>query len=499
MSSSTICVTPLCGAYDESPPSYLLQLDDLNILIDCGWDGLLKLDSIRPIIDSVNDIDLVLLSYPDTYHLGALPYLVGKCSLKCEVYCTVPVYKMGQMFMYDFYQSHHNTEDFQLFSLDDVDAAFDLVKQLKYSQSVTLKGKGSGVTITPYPAGHMIGGTMWRIAKHGEEILYAVDYNHKKERHLDGAVLETLSRPTLLITDSFSALSAPNRRKDRDLALTSTITSTLRGGGNVLIVIDTAGRVLELSQLLEQMWRAKDSGLAAYSLALLNNVSYNVIEFAKSQMEWMSDKIMRMFEDQRNNPFQFKHLHLCHNLQDLARTREPKVVLASVDDLECGFSRELFIQWANVRRNCIIMTTRPPPGTLARTLLDQPNTPAIELEVKTRVDLEGDELEEFYHQQAEKERIAREETTAALMKTRRRTVDTTHSESDEEMDADDLMSYSVDQKTFPIRNYPLFPHYEEKIKFDEYGEIIDPQDYIIGDMLFYDDKVETLFPAQPSS
>ena len=90
----------------------------------------------------MNDIDLVLLSYPDTYHLGALPYLVGKCSLKCDVYCTVPVYKMGQMFMYDFYQSHHNTEDFQLFSLDDVDAAFDLVRQLKYSQSVTLKGKG---------------------------------------------------------------------------------------------------------------------------------------------------------------------------------------------------------------------------------------------------------------------------------------------------------------------------------------------------------------------
>ena len=85
-----------------------------------------------------------------------------------------------------------------------------------------------------------------------------------------------------------------------------TISSTLRGGGNVLLVVDTAGRVLELAQLLEQMWRAKDSGLSAYSLALLNNISYNVIEFAKSQMEWMSDKIMRMFEDQRNNPFQFK-------------------------------------------------------------------------------------------------------------------------------------------------------------------------------------------------
>ncbi len=49
-------------------------------------------------------IDAVLLSYPDPQHLGALPYLVGKCGLACRIYATIPVYKMGQMFMYDLYQ-----------------------------------------------------------------------------------------------------------------------------------------------------------------------------------------------------------------------------------------------------------------------------------------------------------------------------------------------------------------------------------------------------------
>ena len=45
-----------------------------------------------------------------------------------------------------------------------------------------LSGKGHGLSITPYAAGHMIGGTMWKIMKEGEEdIIYAVDYNHKKE------------------------------------------------------------------------------------------------------------------------------------------------------------------------------------------------------------------------------------------------------------------------------------------------------------------------------
>lgn len=59
---------------------------------------------------------------------------------------------------------------------------------------------------------------------------------------------------------------------------------TLRGDGNVLIAVDTAGRVLELAQLLDQIWRTKDAGLGVYSLALLNNVSYNVVEFSKSQV-----------------------------------------------------------------------------------------------------------------------------------------------------------------------------------------------------------------------
>lgn len=62
------------------------------------------------------------------------------------------------------------------------------------------------------------------------------------------------------------------------------ILQTLRNNGNVLVTVDTAGRVLELAHMLDQLWRNKDSGLLAYSLALLNNVSYNVVEFAKSQV-----------------------------------------------------------------------------------------------------------------------------------------------------------------------------------------------------------------------
>lgn len=43
-------------------------------------------------------------------------------------------------------------------------------------------GKGEGITIMPYNAGHTLGGTTWKITKDQEEFVYAVDYNHKSEK-----------------------------------------------------------------------------------------------------------------------------------------------------------------------------------------------------------------------------------------------------------------------------------------------------------------------------
>lgn len=482
--TSIIKLQALSGAMDESPPCYLLEVDEVKILLDCGWDENFDPDFIRELKRHVHTIDAVLLSYPDVAHLGALPYLVGKLGLNCPIYATIPVYKMGQMFMYDLYQSHYNMEEFDLFTLDDVDAAFDKIIQLKFNQSISLKGKGYGLTVTPLPAGHMIGGTIWKIMKVGEEdIIYANDFNHKKERHLNGCELEKLQRPSLLIVDAFNATYQQARRRARDEKLMTNILQTLRNNGNVLVSVDTAGRVLELAHMLDQLWRNKESGLLAYSLALLSNVSYNVVEFAKSQIEWMSDKLMRSFEGARSNPFQFKHLQLCHSIQELAKVPNPKVVLASAPDMECGFARELFLQWCSNSCNSIIITTRTSPGTLARDLVDNGGNRGIDLIVKRRVKLEGAELEAF--EKRERERL--ENNTDRD--------DEAESESDDDIEMSIIskgrhdivikQEGKVSQSFFKAtkKQYPMFPFREDKIKCDDYGEIIKPEDYKLADVV----------------
>lgn len=494
--TSIIKFTALSGAKTESPPCYLLQVDDFCFLLDCGWDERFNTTVIENIKRHIHQIDAILLSHPDVVHLGALPYIVGKLGLKCPAYATVPVYKMGQMFMYDLYQSHHNSEEFDLFSLDDVDTAFDQVVQVKYSQTVQLKGKGHGLTITPFAAGHMVGGSIWKIVKEGEEeIVYAVDYNHKKERHLDGAVFDNLSRPHLLITDAYNAQSVQARRKERDKALLDKIVNTLRKNGNVLIAVDTAGRVLELSQLLDQMWRHQELGFGAYSIALLNNVSYNVVEFAKSQVEWMSEKLMRMFEDSRTNPFQFQHITVCHNLEELAKVSNPKAVLASTPDMDCGFSRDLFIQWCTNPHNSIIFTSKTAHGTIARTLIENLKVTSIDMDIRQRVLLQGVELEEYRIREKEK---AAEETN--------KDKGVMSDESDEEMEVEGVVlptTPTTPRLTFKppkhdlmmtdegkarssffkqAKCFPMYHFKDDKLKWDEYGEPIRHEDYQINDI-----------------
>ena len=78
----------------------------------------------------IPQISAVLITYADTAHLGALPYLVGKCGLRCPIYATVPVYKMGQLFLQDWLIGHQDVEDFTLFGMEDIEAAFDNIQHV---------------------------------------------------------------------------------------------------------------------------------------------------------------------------------------------------------------------------------------------------------------------------------------------------------------------------------------------------------------------------------
>lgn len=156
-------------------------------------------------------------------HISGLAYAVKKLGLDCDIYTTTPVYDMGRQLLIDIVKSKLEQDEFHLFTLNDIEIAFDKILRLRYSQPHQLSGNCSGIVITAFNAGHTVGGTVWKIQKDSEHIVYAVDYNHSKEGHLNGSDLMTadaLRKPSLMITDSINSLvTQPVKRKERDARL----------------------------------------------------------------------------------------------------------------------------------------------------------------------------------------------------------------------------------------------------------------------------------------
>lgn len=499
--TSIIKLTCLSGGHDCSPPCFLLQIDQFRCLLDCGWDEKFSQSIVDEISKHFRSLDAILLSYPDPAHVGALPYLVKKFGVPCPIYATRPVTLMGQMFMTDIVLSKLSNQEFDIFTIDDVKTAFesDKIKHLDFNSTCHL-GQGCGLSITPLAAGHMLGGTIWKIVKDDEEeIIYAVDYNHKKERHLNGCEqqLKTITKPSLLITDAFNAMNHQGKKKERDNKFYNTILETLRGGGNILIPCDTAGRVLEIAYMLDQIWRSKEYGLSAYSLALVSHVAVKMTDIAMSTVVWMSDDIFQESNTSKDKPFKFKHLQLKHQLNELGFLPQPICVLATMPDLEYGFARDLFTLWVTDPKNSIIFTQRPGFNTLGHQILNNANRP-VEVDIWQRIELQGEELEEHRKKEEEKKQQALIESQKALK--------IHDSESEDEYSKDeiqrkpkpgsrngmihkpskhDLMMADKQEKSTVFfkqarKTYPMFPAPpERKIKFDAYGEEINPQDYIL--------------------
>jgi len=513
--SSILRFTPLYGVKTEDlAVCYLLEVDDFRILLDCGWNDRFEEALLEPLRRIAPRVDAVLISQPDLFHLGALPYAVSKLGLRAPTYATLPVWRMGQLFMYDAHQSRVMQEDFRVFDLDDVDAAFDKFIQLKYQQIVSFSERGKGISITPHPAGHMIGGTIWKIQSETDEILYASDFNHRRERHLNPTTLQYLTRPSHLIIGASQALVRPSSsssasgqqnpkgsqiysRSNPLMEVCEEALSTLRQGGDVLIPIDTAGRVLELALGFEQFWSSEKLG-SSYAVALIEHVSFNTIDFAKSMMEWMSDAIINKFDTTRENPFHLKHIHLCHSRSELSGLTSPKVILASLASLECGFSRELIVEMASNKKNKLILVDRLEPNTLAHTLYDilegesegsTSQSPRIPLQLNRRVPLQGTELEEYYaklknsessnHIQNQNE--VENDNIVPMSAEDEQEEDLSEDEKDTMQSLDHLSGENKVDKAHS--EMPLFSNVRKQIDeiWDDYGLVIDTKCFMIGE------------------
>jgi len=343
------------------------------------------------------------------------------------MYATFPTVKMGQMTLYDHHAAISLDGGRPPYTLEQMDDAFASLQTIKYSQTIMVKStannnnpdgsninKTPSLSITAHQAGHVVGGAFFILKRLQDDtivVLTPPTYNIAKELHLDSStLLKYGATPDVLVTypggpamkyicklyhdatsNNSSAGSSKTKKKSgannnimkafstrggTTKQLIETILSVLRRDGHVLLPVDASGRVLELVLFLSQHWDRQRLG-AAYNLVWLGPMCKNTLDFARSQLEWMSSQLGNQFDDSNtavgggskkqqsslsiSHPYSLKNVHLCSSIQELdavirQNNNNPTCVLASGLDLDHGPARDLFLRWADNADHAIVFT-----------------------------------------------------------------------------------------------------------------------------------------------
>jgi cleavage and polyadenylation specificity factor subunit 3 len=244
----------------------------------------------------------------------------------------------------------------------------------------------SGVRITPYPAGHVLGAAMFLINIAGLNIFFTGDYSREQDRHLvAAAVPQNVGKIDVMITESTFGISNAPPRAERETALLKSVSGILNRGGKVLMPVFALGRAQELLLILEDYWQ-RHPELQKIPIYYTGQTARKCMVIYQTYINAMNDDIKRIFRERMAEaeasgnakgvsagPWDFRFVRSLRNLERFDDVGGC-VMLASPGMLQSGMSRMLLERWAPDPRNGVVMTGYNVEGTMARTILQEPES-----------------------------------------------------------------------------------------------------------------------------
>lgn len=194
------------GATDSVGAScYFLQIDGLNLLLDCGK-GVIgngrrsfgpDFTSLIPkMLTSLSQLDAILISHGHYDHIGYLPEIIHRCP-DTPIYATHLTQKLGWYLMMDRYQGENEfSMEKRIGTETSTRQVLDRIQPLNYIQPVQI----ASVQVTFYEAGHVPGAAMILIESRREgTLLYTGDFRRSPSGLTPGYYLPPKVRPDVLL------------------------------------------------------------------------------------------------------------------------------------------------------------------------------------------------------------------------------------------------------------------------------------------------------------
>jgi cleavage and polyadenylation specificity factor subunit 3 len=240
----------------------------------------------------------------------------------------------------------------------------------------------SSISITAYPAGHVLGAAMYLIDIAGLKILFTGDYSREEDRHLVKASVPKDVKIDVLICESTFGTSLHVPRAEREVTLMKGITGIIDRGGRALLPVFALGTAQELLLILDEYW-SRHPKYHKTPIYYASNLARRCMQVYQTYLPAMNDNMKelvarRVAEAERAGrpgekagPWDFQFVRALKSLERF-EDAGPCVMLASPGMMQNGASRELLERWAPDERNGVVVTGYSVEGTMAQQLLNEP-------------------------------------------------------------------------------------------------------------------------------
>ncbi|XP_045486762.1 cleavage and polyadenylation specificity factor 73 [Pieris rapae] len=363
--SDQLTIRPLGAGQEVGRSCIMLEFKGKKIMLDCGiHPGLSGMDAL-PFVDLIeaDEVDLLLISHFHLDHSGALPWFLTKTSFKGRVFMTHATKAIYRWLVSDYIKVSNISTEQMLYTESDLEGSMDRIETINFHEEKDVRG----VRFWAYNAGHVLGAAMFMIEIAGVKVLYTGDFSRQEDRHLMAAEIPTV-HPDVLITESTYGTHIHEKREERESRFTSLVSDIVMRGGRCLIPVFALGRAQELLLILDEYWSLHPE-LQDIPIYYASSLAKKCMAVYQTYINAMNDRIRRQIAV--NNPFIFRHIS---NLKGIDHFEDigPCVIMASPGMMQSGLSRELFESWCTDPKNGVIIAGYCVEGTLAKTILSEP-------------------------------------------------------------------------------------------------------------------------------